>query len=64
MKKENLELKCSSCGKTTRHYLTKKGEYRCLICNTVNKTVSPKKNLEVVFEADEELDSALNPTNE
>jgi uncharacterized Zn finger protein len=57
----NLEMKCSECGKVTKHYLSSKGEYRCLICGTVNKTVTPKKKMEVTFEADEELDKALNP---
>lgn len=54
-------MKCSECGKVTKHYLSSKGEYRCLICGTVNKTVAPKKEMEVVFEADKELDDALNP---
>ena len=56
----NLEMKCSECGKVTKHYLSSKGEYRCLICGTVNKTITPKKKMEVTFEADEELDKALN----
>lgn len=63
---KNLEIKCPTCGKVTKHYLSsKKGEYRCLICGTVNKKVSPKKkDLEVVFEADEEFNNQLNLTVE
>lgn len=60
----NLEMKCSECGKVTKHYLSNKGEYRCLICGTVNKVVTPEKKVEIVFEADEELDNALNPVEE
>lgn len=57
----NLEMKCSECGRVTKHYLSSKGEYRCLICGKVSKTIAPKKEMEVTFEADEELDKALNP---
>lgn len=55
------EIKCSICGKVTKHYLSKKGEYKCLICGTANKKVAPKKDLEVIFEIDEEFDNQLNP---
>lgn len=65
MKKEaKLEIKCLNCGKVTKHYLSKKGEVRCLICGTVNKVTSPKKNLEVVFEADDDFDKVLNGEQE
>ena len=66
MKKKNIrpdsmEIKCASCGKVTKHYVASNGDVRCLICGTVNKNIGPKKKLEVVFEADEALDKALNP---
>lgn len=54
-------MKCSECGKITKHYLSSKGEYRCLVCGTVNKVATPKQDLEITFEADEELDKDLNP---
>lgn len=44
-----VTLKCSCCGKPTKHYLTKDGEYKCIICQHVDKTVALK---EVVFESD------------
>ena len=56
--KENLEIKCSECGKVTKHYLASNGEYRCLVCGTVNKVITPT---EIVFETDEEFDKELNP---
>lgn len=61
MKKEaKLEIKCSNCGKVTKHYLSKSGEIRCLVCGTVNKVTSPKKNLEITFEQDDIFDKELN----
>lgn len=56
-----MKIKCSNCKKITDHYTAKNGEVRCLICGKVNKVTSPKKNLEVIFEADEALDKLLNP---
>lgn len=47
-----IEINCSECGRVTKHYLSKNGEYKCLICGKVNKTI-PKK--EVVFKQDENL---------
>jgi uncharacterized Zn finger protein len=62
MKKSIENIKCSVCGKVTKHFLNSKGEYRCLVCNSVNKTVKvPEKDLEVVFEADKSFIKALNP---
>lgn len=58
-----MKLKCSRCGKVTDHYKSSTGECRCLVCNTVNKTVKVK-NVEVVFEAGKELDAMLNPSND
>ena len=45
-----IELKCTECGKKTKHYLSKNGDYKCLICGKVNKSLNKK---EIVFEADE-----------
>lgn len=61
MKKNSNEIKCSVCGKVTKHYVSSDGAYRCLICGAVNKVGAPKKKLEVIFEPDEALDEALNP---
>ena len=61
---KNLEIRCPRCSKVTNHYLASNGEYRCMICGNVGKKVTPKKELEVVFEADKELDSKLNPEEE
>lgn len=55
---KNAEMKCSVCGKITKHFLDKDGNYRCLVCNTINASVPVS---EVVFEADEEFDTELNP---
>jgi ribosomal protein L37AE/L43A len=55
--KSIIEYKCKECGKVTKHYLSKTGVYKCLICGTANK----KAPRDVVFEQDEELDAALNP---
>ena len=63
--KSVVDLKCPRCGKVTHHYLDPKtGEYRCVICQSVNKTikVAPAKDIE--FVADPELEDALNPTPE
>jgi len=54
--KSIITHKCSRCGTQTKHYLTKEGDYKCLICGTTNKK-APKI---VLFEQDEELESALN----
>ena len=47
-----IEIKCSACGKKTKHYLSKDGDYKCLLCGTVNKSTNKK---EVVFEPDEDF---------
>jgi hypothetical protein len=50
------------CGRVTHHYLNKvTGEYKCVVCQNISKTIEVK---EVLFEMDEELDSSLNPTSE
>ena len=46
-----IKCKCKSCGTTTKHYLSKTGEYKCMICGTVNK----KAPREVVFIPDDAL---------
>lgn len=56
MKKE-LELKCPVCGKKTKHYQAKNGDYRCLICGNITKSSSKK---EIEFTMDDALDAALN----
>lgn len=47
-----ITIKCKECGKQTKHYLSKTGDYKCLICGTVNKSIKKK---EVVFESDDDL---------
>lgn len=59
--KNILTMKCKECGKETKHYLSKTGDYKCLICGTVNKSISKKK--EVVFEQDNDLFEEI-PTEE
>ena len=51
------EYKCKECGRVTKHYLSKTGAYKCLICGTINR----KAPRDVIFEQDKELDVALNP---
>lgn len=57
-----MNLRCSVCGRETPHYVNAKGEVKCAICQTTAKTVKVKIPKEVVFEMDEDLDNALNPT--
>lgn len=42
--KDVIKIKCKLCGRITPHFLNKKGEYKCSICQTVNKTVKLKNN--------------------
>lgn len=56
---DNLEIKCSVCGRVTLHYLTAKGEYKCPVCHTTNKTL-PKK---AVFEVDSKFEDYINNEN-
>lgn len=56
-----LNIKCTTCGRETPHYVNVKGEVRCSICQTVAKKVAVKTPKEVEFEMDEALDTALNP---
>jgi len=58
-----IDIQCPRCGRITHHYLNEEtGEYKCVICQSINKTVkvAPK----IVFEMDPELDAALNPESE
>jgi len=59
--KKLMDIMCPKCGRITHHYLND-GEYRCVVCQSVNKTIKVKPKKEVVFEMDPELDAALNPT--
>lgn len=47
------DLKCKFCGRTTPHYLSKKGQYKCIVCGTCNKQGSTK---EVEFTPDFEVE--------
>jgi hypothetical protein len=42
-------MKCSVCGKDTNHYLTSDGEYKCVVCQNIDKIIPIK---EVNFESD------------
>jgi len=56
-----IDIQCPKCGRVTHHYLNSEtGEYKCVVCQSVNKTIEVQ---EVVFEMDEELDAALNPSD-
>lgn len=60
--KKLIDIACPKCGRTTHHYLNEEtGEYKCVICQSVNKTIKVEPKKEVVFEVDAELDAALNP---
>jgi uncharacterized Zn finger protein (UPF0148 family) len=60
--KKLLDMQCPKCGRVTHHYLNElTGEYKCVVCQSVNKTIKVKPKKEVVFEMDAELDAALNP---
>ena len=57
-----MDIMCPKCGRITHHYLNEEtGEYKCVVCQSVNKTIKVKPKKEVVFETDAELDAALNP---
>jgi hypothetical protein len=51
---------CPQCGRVTHHYLNDIGEYKCVVCQSVNKTIKVKPKKEVIFEMDEELEATLN----
>lgn len=55
-----IKMKCPTCGRITSHYLNDKGEYKCCICQHVNKTI---KHKEVVFESEFD-DDLKEPVNE
>ena len=57
-----LDMQCPKCGRITHHYLNEvTGEYKCVVCQSVNKTIKVKPKKEVIFEVDAELEAALNP---
>jgi len=61
--KKLIDIQCSKCGRTTHHYLNQEtGEYRCVVCQSVNKTIKVKPKKEVVFEMDSDLEAELNPS--
>ena len=62
--KKLLEMQCSRCGRVTHHYLHSSGdvgEYRCVRCQTINKTIKVKPKTTVIFEMDAEFEAELNP---
>jgi len=60
--KKLIDILCPKCGRITHHYLNEEtGEYKCVVCQSVNKTIKVKPKKEVVFEMDLELDATLNP---
>ena len=60
--KKLIDITCPKCGRTTHHYLNEEtGEYKCVICQSVNKTIKVEPKKEVIFELDAELEAALNP---
>jgi len=60
--KKLMDIMCPKCGRITHHYLNEEtGEYKCVVCQSVNKTIKVKPKKEVVFEMDSELDATLNP---
>lgn len=65
--KKLLEMQCSRCGRVTHHYLHTNGEvgeYRCVRCQTINKTIKVKPKTTVIFEMDAEFEAELNPKTE
>lgn len=60
--KKLIDITCPKCGRITHHYLNEEtGEYKCVICQSINKTIKVEPKKEVIFETDAELDAALNP---
>ena len=56
-----IDIQCPRCGRVTHHYLNEvTGEYKCVVCQSINKTIKVEPKKEVVFEMDAELDAALN----
>lgn len=48
-----IEINCSECGRVTKHYLSKDGDYKCLFCGKINRSLPRKK--EVIFEQNEDF---------
>lgn len=62
--KKLIDIQCPKCGRITHHYLNQEtGEYRCVVCQSVNKTIKVKPKKEVVFEMDSDLEAELNPSS-
>ena len=60
--KKLMDIMCPKCGRVTHHFLNEEtGEYKCVVCQSVNKTIKVKPKKEVLFNVDPELDAALNP---
>lgn len=60
-----IDVQCPRCGRVIHHYLNEEtGEYKCVICQTINKTIKVKPSKEVVFEMDPELEAELNPSTD
>ena len=60
-----LDMQCKRCGKVTHHYLSINGEigsYKCVRCQTTNKTIKVKPEKEIVFKMDAEFEAELNPS--
>lgn len=56
-----IDVQCPRCGRITHHYLNEEtGEYKCVICQSINKTIKVKPKKEVVFTMDPELEAELN----
>jgi uncharacterized Zn finger protein (UPF0148 family) len=57
-----IDIQCPRCGRVTHHYLNElTGEYKCVICQSTNKTIKVKPKKEILFTADEDLEAELNP---
>jgi len=60
-----IDIQCPRCGRITHHYLNEEtGEYKCVVCQSMNKTIKVKPKKEVVFEMDAELEAELNPSTD
>lgn len=60
-----IDIQCPRCGRVTHHYLNElTGEYKCVICQSTNKTIKVKPKKEILFTMDEELEATLNPVED
>lgn len=58
------DLKCKFCGRTTPHYLSKKGQYKCIVCGTCNKHGSVEFTPDFEVEEPSEVDELSEPKEE